>query len=248
MSNAAPRRAETRALAIADKLRAAILSGQYAPGDKLPSEAQLTAEHDVSRTVVREALANLRINGLVEAHQGAGVFVLDRGAQMPSEKARLTSSLEILEIRTPLEVAAAGLAALRRSPVQEEHILACHGAMFQMLERGGPGFRDGDFRLHLAIAEATNNGQFVDFMHRIGGALVPQCYFTPQSEEDTRRSYRQLLMSEHEAIVRAISAGDRTVAEEAMRAHLIGSQTRYRDILQSHRSVPTGVGAGQRGG
>lgn len=239
MSNVPHRRAETRAMAIADRLRAAILSGQYAPGDKLPSEAQLTAEHDVSRTVVREALATLRIDGLVVAHQGSGVFVLDRSERMPSERARLTSSLEILEIRIPLEVAAAGLAAQRRSPVQEEHILACHRAMFQMLEHGGPGFRDGDFRLHLAIAEATNNGQFVEFMQRIGEALVPQSYFTPQSDEETRRSYRHLLLTEHEAIVRAISDGDRTAAEDAMRAHLIGSQTRYRDILQSHLQAPT---------
>jgi DNA-binding FadR family transcriptional regulator len=233
-----PRGRETLAARIGDVLRRAVLSGEYAAGDKLPSEAQLTEAYGVSRTVVREAIARLRLDGLVEAHQGAGVFVLDRATNGPAETARLASTLEILEVRTPLEVAAAGLAALRRSPLQEERILNYHAAMFQYLEHGGDLFRETDFRMHRAIAEATNNTQFTDFMARIGEALVPQSHFTPDADPETRRSYRELLMKEHEAIVRAISMGERPAAEEAMRRHLMGSQERHRDILQSHRLSP----------
>ncbi|PYE86257.1 FadR/GntR family transcriptional regulator [Pseudoroseicyclus aestuarii] len=241
MSQPPLRRSGKLATAIGDTLRQDILSGRYAPGDKLPSEAQLTEAHGVSRTVVREALAHLRRDGLVEAHQGLGVFVLDRARAMPAERARLTSSLEILELRIALEVAAAGLAALRRSPVQEERILARHAAMLGLMEQGGDAFRAADFALHVAIAEATSNAQFSDFMARIGEAMVPQSYFTPASDEEARRSYRALLMDEHEAIVRAICASDRSAAEEAMRRHLIGSQSRHRDILQSHSLSPAGT-------
>ncbi|QQA43380.1 FadR/GntR family transcriptional regulator [Pelagovum pacificum] len=243
MKSAAPRKADTRARAIADDLRRAILSGDFAPGDKLPSEAQLTETHGVSRTVVREAIATLRLDGLVEAHQGAGVFVLDLARRRSTETAWLASTLELLEFRTPLEVAAAGLAAVRRSPVQEERILDRHAALCQHVDAGGDAFRDDDYRLHYAIAEATNNGQFTDFMRRVGEALVPPSSFIPHSDEETRRDYRILLIKEHEAIVRAISASDKDAAEEAMMAHLIGSQDRHRALLHSQRlgqvAVPT---------
>ncbi|WP_404403459.1 FadR/GntR family transcriptional regulator [Pelagibacterium halotolerans] len=240
MSNGAPRRVETLSKRIGDELRQAILAGKYRPGDKLPSEAQLTEAHNVSRTVVREAIAQLRLDGLVEAYQGAGVFVLDRAATMPTETARLASTLEILEVRTPLEVAAAGLAALRRSPSQEERILNCHADMFNLVEEGGDSFREADFRLHLAIAEATNNAQFTDVISRIGVNLVPQSHLSPISDDATRRGYRDLVMSEHDAIVRAISNGDRDGAEKAMHNHLVGSQDRHRTLLHSHRLAPAG--------
>lgn len=234
-SGGLPRRPGTLSQRLGEELRRAILSGEYAPGDKLPSEAQLTEAHGVSRTVVRGAIAQLRLDGLVEAFQGAGVFVLDRGATPPAETERLASTLELLEIRTPLEIAAAGLAAQRRSPAQEERILQAHAAMFALVEAGGDGFRDADFRLHLAIAEATNNPQFPDFISRTGGRLVPQSHLSPRSDEETRRAYRELVITEHEAIVRSISGGDREGAEQAMSRHLVGSQQRHRDLLHSIR-------------
>lgn len=51
-------------------LRNAIASGQYGPGDRLPSEIEMTEAHGVSRTVVREAVTALRCDGLVEVRQG----------------------------------------------------------------------------------------------------------------------------------------------------------------------------------
>nr|WP_272213248.1 GntR family transcriptional regulator [Marinicella sp. W31]MDC2879197.1 GntR family transcriptional regulator [Marinicella sp. W31] len=107
---------------VSEALRKSILDGAYLPGEKLPSEAQLTQEHGVSRTVVREAVAALRSDGLVEPRQGAGVFVLDpisfafKRTNPMVDQDRIYTSLEILEARTPLEIEAAGLAALRRSP------------------------------------------------------------------------------------------------------------------------------------
>ena len=67
----------TLAAVISQALRDAIRSGRFRPGEKLPSEAKLTAEHSVSRTVIREAIAALRADGLVDPRQGAGVFVLE---------------------------------------------------------------------------------------------------------------------------------------------------------------------------
>ena len=61
---------------VGESLRRAITTGKYRPGERLPSEIELTETHGVSRTVVREAVAALRSDGLVEVRQGAGIFVV----------------------------------------------------------------------------------------------------------------------------------------------------------------------------
>ncbi|MEU8313988.1 winged helix-turn-helix domain-containing protein [Micromonospora sp. NPDC049033] len=63
---------------LADHIREQIASGQLAPGDKLPSTAQLRAEHGVSAGVVRQAVLVLQTQGLVEGVHGLGVFVTER--------------------------------------------------------------------------------------------------------------------------------------------------------------------------
>ncbi|MFG3555178.1 winged helix-turn-helix domain-containing protein [Micromonospora sp. NPDC047557] len=63
---------------LADQIREQIASGELAPGDKLPSTAQLRAEHGVSAGVVRQAILVLQTQGLVEGVHGLGVFVADR--------------------------------------------------------------------------------------------------------------------------------------------------------------------------
>ncbi len=105
---------------LGETLRQAIATGQFPPGSRLPSEAQLTEAHGVSRTVVREAIASLRADRLVEARQGAGVFVLEPSSAVQPvmlslsniDLARVSSMIELLELRTAVEVEAAGLAAI----------------------------------------------------------------------------------------------------------------------------------------
>ena len=62
---------------ISSALRRDLTEGVFRPGDRLPSESALTREYSVSRTVVREAIAILRADGLVEARKGAGVFAVE---------------------------------------------------------------------------------------------------------------------------------------------------------------------------
>jgi GntR family transcriptional regulator, transcriptional repressor for pyruvate dehydrogenase complex len=227
---------------LGDALRQAIVTGQFPPGSRLPSEAQLTEAHGVSRTVVREAIAALRADRLVEARQGAGVFVLEPPAANQTtmlslsniDQARVSSMVELLELRTAVEVEAAGLAALRRSPAQEEVILDRHYAIRACLEASLPT-SEADFALHLAIAEATNNPRFREFLTMIGRSLIPRAALRPDDSENDQAAYISLLDEEHSAIVVAISNGDEEGAREAMRRHLRGSQLRYRTLLREMR-------------
>lgn len=63
---------------LADHIRGQIASGELAPGDKLPSTAQLRREHDVSAGVVNHTMIVLKAEGLVEGVHGVGVFVAER--------------------------------------------------------------------------------------------------------------------------------------------------------------------------
>jgi DNA-binding FadR family transcriptional regulator len=217
------------------ELRNQIISGQFEVGHKLPSQAELCEKFAVSRTVIREAVANLQADGLLEAHQGAGIFVTSRSGRSSDgfqavDRERVSSMLEILELRTAVEIEAAGLAALRRSPVQEEAILAAHNA-FKMQAPGSDESADADFLFHKAIAAATNNPRFSEMLDLLGRSAIPRT--TLQNSRDLHnQSYLELIIEEHGTIVDAIFNGDEQAAREAMKAHLKGSQRRYRSLLR----------------
>ncbi|WP_197980115.1 MULTISPECIES: FadR/GntR family transcriptional regulator [unclassified Rhizobium] len=220
----------------ADALRHAILSGEYKPGDKLPSEAGLTELYKVSRTVVREAVAALRADKLVEARHGAGIFVLTLPTQQPQpfqdvDHDRISSIIELLELRAAVETEAAELAAVRRSPAQEEAIMRCLSAVQACIDKGDPT-AEADFKLHLAIADATNNPRFREFLEVMGQNIIPRAALRSSQSEKSAASYLQQLQKEHDVIVQAISDGNASAAREAMRLHLKGSQQRYRAMLR----------------
>ena len=120
----APARKSLTARVIED-LRAEILGGQLTPGDKLPTESALIDRFGVSRTVIREAVAELRADRLVESRHGVGVFVLDRpepataAIHLPPFS-KISDMIEELELRAAVEIEAAGLAAQRASPAEGE--------------------------------------------------------------------------------------------------------------------------------
>lgn len=224
-----------RAARLADALRAAIRGGEIPVGGKLPSEAALTAEHGVSRTVVREAMAALRAEGLVASRQGAGVFVIWDGARVePSfgnvDRAKISSIIGMLELRAAVEVEAAALAARRRTPEQAEAIFAACAAMEKVVAGGEPSLA-ADFAFHMAVAAAVDNPRFAEFLELIGLGSIPRAGMVDDAMQDGARPFLSQILAEHRAIAAAVAAGDEEAAKAAMRVHLIGSQDRYRQML-----------------
>ncbi len=221
---------------ISDSLRHDIETGVFLPGDRLPSEAQLTRIHSVSRAVVREAIAVLRSDGLVVARKGSGVFALER---KPVEAApfddldldRISSVIELLELRTACEVQSAGFAAARRSASQIEAIMRAHEHVGTCLE-AGTSTRDADFALHLAIAEATQNRRFPEFLMLVRGGIIPRAELQGGTPGDRPADYNQHLQAEHSRIVDAVIEGNTEEARNAMADHLHGSLTRYKVLLR----------------
>ncbi|MGG6894384.1 MULTISPECIES: FadR/GntR family transcriptional regulator [Rhizobium] len=224
---------------VAQQLRQEILGGISPPGEKLPSENGLTERYKVSRTVIREAIASLRADGLVEVRHGVGVFV-SAAQSFPSanllatDPARISSIIEMLELRTAVETEAAGIAAVRRSPAQEEAILERCKDIDRAL-RGGIATSEADFAFHLAIADATNNPRFKEFLELTGKKMIPRSFLLDHDDEAAAANYIVQIQAEHRQIAEAISDRDEQAARAAMRLHLTGSQQRYRSLIRRSR-------------
>ncbi|MCC5973437.1 MAG: FadR family transcriptional regulator [Rubellimicrobium sp.] len=236
---------------VEEALRSAITSGEVPVGGKLPSESEMTQRYGVSRTVVREAVSSLRLRGLVEARQGAGVFVISTSAAPEpqvifriEDPTRLSQVIEFLELRIAIEVEAASLAATRRSPAQAEAVRECWQAIERAMTWGKPSV-DADFKFHLAIADATNNPHFRRLLENMGLDAIPRAAMSSDDGQTKIRDigsapaapadYLRKIQDEHLSIADAVAAGDAAGARAAMRLHLEGSRDRYRDLLRRSR-------------
>lgn len=232
-----PLKTETLATRVSNALRRDIEAGVFQPGDRLPSESNLTRSHSVSRSVVREAIAILRSDGLVEARKGAGVFALARNDESSAPfndltVERISAVIELLELRSACEVQSATLAATRRSAAQIETILRRHEEVGACLARNAPT-RDADFALHLAIAEATQNRRFPEFLRLIRPGIIPRAELQGGEPGERPLDYNRHLQEEHGAVVDAVIEGDAEAAARSMQAHLQGSLQRYRLLLRA---------------
>src|SRR5215813_11020166 len=230
-----PLAAPSLAHALVERLSAEILSGQLAPGARLPTEQDLIATTGVSRTVVREAIAALRAEGLVLTRQGAGAFVAEGSRRPfridPADLGSLAEVLAVMELRTGIEVEAAGLAAERASAADLREIAAAHAAIGRAIERGESAI-DQDFAFHRSIAEATGNAQFPRFLEYLGRFIIPR----QTVRISGGRAYLDAFQHEHRVIHDAIRNHDSAGARAAMRQHLMKSRERYRKLAAAERN------------
>ena len=225
-----------------EQLADQIKSGKLAPGERLPTEQELTRAARVSRTVVREAVAALRAEGLVVTRQGVGAFVSAAPQQAPfridTERLQnLEEILYVMELRVCVEIESAGLAAERATKAQVRAIEAALEAMDGASAQGKAAV-DEDLELHRAIAEGTGNPQFPRFLQFIGRHLIPRHIVSGMPKTmGGQRAYLDLLQDEHRRIVEAIRDHDPKAAREAMRRHLTRSLDRYRKLAAERRDA-----------
>ena len=225
-----------------EQLADEIKSGRLAPGARLPTEHALTRAARVSRTVVREAVAALRAEGLVVTRQGVGAFVSAEPTRAPFriEPERMQSLHDILgvmELRLGVEIESAGLAAERASRNQMKII----GSALEAIERAAQEGRsavDEDLEFHRAIAQATGNREFPRFLQFIGRHLIPRRTVSGLTQRmGGERAYLALIQEEHRRIYHAIEQRDARAAREAMRRHLTRSLERYRKLAAEQKKA-----------
>jgi len=225
-----------------DQLAEQIKSGRLAPGARLPTEQALTRAARVSRTVVREAVAALRAEGLVITRQGVGAFVSAAPQHAPfriepERMQTLADVLNVMELRLGVEIESAGIAAERASRAQ----LRAIGVALEAIEgaaTSGKSAVDEDLSFHRAIADATGNPEFSRFLQFIGRHLIPRRTVSGLPERmGGQQAYLALIQEEHRRIFEAIRGGDPGAAREAMRRHLTRSLERYRKLAAERQKA-----------
>ncbi|ARP73535.1 FadR family transcriptional regulator [Streptomyces pluripotens] len=219
--------------AVLGHLRDAIERGEYAVGDKLPSEAELCRTLEVSRPVLREALRALQTMGLTASRTGKGTFVVAQAVEDPTFGDYAASDL--LEVRRHIEIPVAGYAALRRTPENLDHL----NHLLDRMERetDTTAWVAMDTLFHLAVAEAAQNPVFRRVIEEIRDALARQSAFLNELGGRREQSNR-----EHRAIVEALTSGSEHDSLEAMSHHLDRVETTLTDIMRPQRTGPSAEG------
>lgn len=231
------RRSRTLAEEAVETLTAPIRAGRFKPGDKLPTETEIMQQLGVSRTVVREAISRLQAGGLVETRRGIGTFVA-QSAENPlripvSAVSTAMDALSLLEVRIALEVEAAMLAAQRRTEEQLEGIRQALDTLIALESDATAEPQhaiDADYAFHRALAQATGNSYFLEFLTHVGRRAIPRSRLSIDSSMHQR--YLRKLNQEHRLLFLAIQAQDPMAASEAARNHLLNSKSRLERALE----------------
>ena len=228
MKNPAPVGRRQLSVTISRYLEIEISEGRLKPGQRIPSEAQLTERFSVSRNVVREAVARLKSDGLVESYQGAGAFVSDKAHRRSfridhDELSSMPKLRQLYELRLDLEVSAAGMAARRRSRSQLAVIQNTFAVLSESLASGQPVIEQS-LAFKRAIANATGNEYFKNFMLFLSAHIFEAASF----EQRILASdvLREAVLVEYQSILQAIELGDPDLARRAAWVQIINSAER----------------------
>ena len=217
---------------VIDQLLQSIRDRSLSAGDRLPSEAKLAELTGVGRTSVREALAALRLMGVIETRVGAGSYVsaaLDGGnsrervaGEIAEAISLSTEALQLQEARAVFESGMVLLTAARWSKKEDKRF-------DDLLEEMGEAAQAEGYeeyvrlhrRFHLALAEATGNAivvstakSFLEYMDHEGWQSMERQFYLPNRGEILAES-----LALHRGIVEALASGDGPLAAQRMHDH-----------------------------
>jgi GntR family transcriptional repressor for pyruvate dehydrogenase complex len=216
---------------LAALLRAQIESGALRPGDRLPTEQQLALAHGVSRTVVREAVHQLKSADLLLSRQGSGVYVstAPRNHALRFDAGVLESIdavVQVREVRRALEGETAALAASRATQAQVATLRRALRAIDRSTTQGGDGVAE-DLAFHRALTEAAGNPQFGRLLEFLERCLADAMRVT-RGHEARSADFMEQVRAEHRAIVDAVAARQPTLARRRAIEHMQRGDRRLR--------------------
>jgi DNA-binding FadR family transcriptional regulator len=202
---------------VAKGVAAKIAAGEFAVGERLPSERELALAYGVSRPTVREAVFALELDGLVEVRKGVGVFAIAKSPRGGEAAVTDIGPFELLEARRAFEseVCAVAASRIRDTDVQELE------SLLRQIDYSGDvlAAEDADRRFHLRIAEITGNSA----MHAVVEMLWDARERSPQYRLLTNKAHEARVVprdDEHAKVLDALRARDPARARAAMRSHI----------------------------
>ena len=210
---------------VADDLLDRIVAGEFPPGSLVPGELELSAQHEVSRMTVREAMKTLEAQRILSVQRGRGTFVnpvpqwnsLDAVLRAASaEIGHDVAAVQLIELRRMLETGACALAAQRITPEALERLRECVAEMrathaSDSLEE----FVAADLAFHDVILEASGNMFLTAVfqpLHRVLEARRAETSAVPEIQEHA--------IVRHERVLAALETRDARAARDAMDEHM----------------------------
>lgn len=219
-----------------------ILRGILRPGERLPSERELSERMDVSRPSLREAVSDLQDRGLLVARPNAGIYVADvLGSAFAPALVDLFSRhdeavFDYIAFRRDME----GLAAERAARLASDTDLMVINAICEKME-AAHGKRDPsdeaalDAEFHMAIIEASHNVVMLHMMRSMFDLLRQGVFYNRQMMFKARTT-REALLDQHRAINAALQARDPAAARNAVEAHLTFVETALNEQIRAERN------------
>jgi GntR family transcriptional regulator, transcriptional repressor for pyruvate dehydrogenase complex len=222
---------------VADDLQQKSISSELKVGDRLPTEPKLMEEYGVSRTVIREAAACLVSRGVVDVRPRRGMTVRAPDGKGLSDSliAQLRMSnvslSQLLQVRSVLETAMAGLAATQRT---DADIVRLRDNL-QKMESAGPDRRNVvkiDLEFHDLLAEATHNPFFI-----LVSRPITELLYSIYINKSEYMTFRPTTYAEHRAIVDAIVDRDAEAAVTAIEKHLDRVGTTIEKLMADNQEI-----------
>ena len=223
-------RPDTLVERVVSAIRAEIDSGRLAAEARLPTEQQLAEQLNVSRSVVREAVAQLKADGVLIARRGLGSYISKTPSgtvfRFPGSNGRKPDLTQMFEMRLWIETQAAAIAARRRDT---QDLANMAKALKEMLDKRSDfaTASAADVAFHRAIAEASKNDYFVAFHDFLGGQLASARRTAWENSAHSAGGSADA-SHEHHALYQAIADGDRQAAAACAEAHLRASAKRLK--------------------
>jgi len=221
---------------IARKLLDYLLSGVLLPGERLPSERELSRTFGVGRSAVRDALKPLTLLGIIEVRQGDGTYLRATESELLPKAVEWglllgeRRAVDLVEARRHIEVALATLAAQRRS---EEDLRDMRRLLRQMQDAGSDDeFIEADMAFHLRLAEAAGNSVLAGILMNIRSLIQVWITRVTYAADSVTPSYQ-----EHVPIMEAVETGDPAAAAAAMGAHLDSAGAKLNRTLEAERAT-----------
>ena len=221
-----------RYVAIGNSIRNDLQSSNYKVGDRLPTERVIAEQYGVSRTVIREAVIMLELEGLVEVRKGSGVYLVTDPSSVvepqTTSELKLTSihsaqsdigPFEMLQGRQLIESNLAEFAALN---VTKTEILAMRKILArekELVESGLPS-DDLDKQFHLHIAQASKNSLLIEICETMWLRREQSPMWKQLHTRIDNTNYRLKWLDDHSAILTALQRKDGVEAKRAMWQHL----------------------------
>jgi GntR family transcriptional repressor for pyruvate dehydrogenase complex len=217
---------------IARKLLDYLLSGVLLPGDRLPSERELSRTFGVGRSAVRDALKPLTLLGIIDVRQGDGTYLRATESEVLPKAVEWglllgeRRAVDLVEARRHIEITLATLAAQRRS---EEDLRDMRRLLRQMQDAASDDeFIEADIAFHLRLAEAARNSVLSGILTNIRSLIQVWITRVTHAADTLAPSYQ-----EHVPIMAALEAGDPAAAAAAMGAHLDSAGAKLAKTLEA---------------